>query len=173
FDAYALSWWIPRHPGDYLHAVFHSSQDVLGGMNTTGIGRGDLDRALESLQNAPNQEAARQAARTVQRIAQREIPFIPLFYVPVLTAVRTDRVEGLTPMPRYGAADHRHRWGVLAVGPVGGEGDSAGEPVRWIVPAPVRRSEEHTSELQSRENLVCRLLLEKKKTANKSQHTSK
>src|SRR5690606_41282796 len=28
----------------------------------------------------------------------------------------------------------------------------------------VTRSEEHTSELQSRENLVCRLLLEKKKT---------
>src|SRR5690606_41566863 len=29
------------------------------------------------------------------------------------------------------------------------------------------RSEEHTSELQSRENLVCRLLLEKKKTRRK------
>src|SRR5436309_6811979 len=29
--------------------------------------------------------------------------------------------------------------------------------------ARMRRSEEHTSELQSRENLVCRLLLEKKK----------
>src|SRR5690606_41523026 len=28
--------------------------------------------------------------------------------------------------------------------------------------APAERSEEHTSELQSRENLVCRLLLEKK-----------
>src|SRR5690606_40527333 len=28
----------------------------------------------------------------------------------------------------------------------------------------INRSEEHTSELQSRENLVCRLLLEKKKT---------
>src|SRR5207302_7641200 len=28
----------------------------------------------------------------------------------------------------------------------------------------IDRSEEHTSELQSRENLVCRLLLEKKKT---------
>src|SRR5690606_39931720 len=28
---------------------------------------------------------------------------------------------------------------------------------------PYARSEEHTSELQSRENLVCRLLLEKKK----------
>src|SRR5690349_23802423 len=29
--------------------------------------------------------------------------------------------------------------------------------------APVERSEEHTSELQSRRDLVCRLLLEKKK----------
>src|SRR5690606_40280951 len=31
------------------------------------------------------------------------------------------------------------------------------------------RSEEHTSELQSRENLVCRLLLEKKKKTKKRQ----
>src|SRR5207302_7687514 len=31
------------------------------------------------------------------------------------------------------------------------------------------RSEEHTSELQSRENLVCRLLLEKKKKKNRKQ----
>src|SRR5690606_41737881 len=30
------------------------------------------------------------------------------------------------------------------------------------------RSEEHTSELQSRENLVCRLLLEKKKTVERA-----
>src|SRR5215475_234270 len=32
-----------------------------------------------------------------------------------------------------------------------------------VLAAYPRRSEEHTSELQSRENLVCRLLLEKKK----------
>src|SRR5436309_8434974 len=32
------------------------------------------------------------------------------------------------------------------------------------------RSEEHTSELQSRENLVCRLLLEKKKKRTKSEY---
>src|SRR5260370_6743428 len=36
--------------------------------------------------------------------------------------------------------------------------------------APERRSEEHTSELQSHLNLVCRLLLEKKK---QEAHTSK
>src|SRR3712207_7490787 len=48
------------------------------------------------------------------------------------------------------------------------------EPLRWsfgLIATPVRpmasptwrRSEEHTSELQSRQYLVCRLLLEKKK----------
>src|SRR5687768_17806327 len=37
-----------------------------------------------------------------------------------------------------------------------------------LAPRPRRRSEEHTSELQSRLHLVCRLLLEKKK--KKKQH---
>src|SRR5436309_9979270 len=36
--------------------------------------------------------------------------------------------------------------------------------IRHIRPAKFMRSEEHTSELQSRENFVCRLLLEKKKS---------
>src|SRR5690554_3911729 len=36
---------------------------------------------------------------------------------------------------------------------------------------PTTRSEEHTSELQSRPHLVCRLLLEKKKTKSQSNNT--
>src|SRR3989442_5728327 len=46
------------------------------------------------------------------------------------------------------------------------ESDSAGRPAKIGRRAPVSgssRSEEHTSELQSRPHLVCRLLLEKKK----------
>src|SRR5690606_39737770 len=47
-----------------------------------------------------------------------------------------------------------------------------GQPSR-AHPAPARsagtRSEEHTSELQSRENLVCRLLLEKKTRPQRDQ----
>src|SRR5690349_23350435 len=40
--------------------------------------------------------------------------------------------------------------------------------------SPAGRSEEHTSELQSRRDLVCRLLLEKKKKKKKEdQHTNK
>src|SRR5262249_59069262 len=41
-----------------------------------------------------------------------------------------------------------------------------GRPYDW-------RSEEHTSELQSLTNLVCRLLLEKKKTQTQKQHIHK
>src|SRR2546430_4875635 len=38
-----------------------------------------------------------------------------------------------------------------------------GRHIAWAVPGGAHRSEEHTSELQSQSNLVCRLLLEKKK----------
>src|SRR3712207_8271596 len=38
---------------------------------------------------------------------------------------------------------------------------------------PAKRSEEHTSELQSRQYLVCRLLLEKKKTEENTGTTSR
>src|SRR3712207_8667635 len=46
---------------------------------------------------------------------------------------------------------------------------------RWTTYLPsgemfASRSEEHTSELQSRQYLVCRLLLEKKKQQNTKQH---
>src|SRR3712207_8702467 len=50
-----------------------------------------------------------------------------------------------------------------------GTNDKAGSMlnlVRWTSPRTIKenlRSEEHTSELQSRQYLVCRLLLEKKK----------
>src|SRR5690348_17674736 len=40
-----------------------------------------------------------------------------------------------------------------------------------IVVGEIKRSEEHTSELQSPVHLVCRLLLEKKKTQTTSQKT--
>src|SRR2546422_6083113 len=54
------------------------------------------------------------------------------------------------------AGGARHGRGDLATDPVGAR------RTHRAVPRP-RRSEEHTSELQSRLHLVCRLLLEKKK----------
>src|SRR2546430_7976722 len=59
-----------------------------------------------------------------------------------------------------GTADQNHRCGWP-------EPHQFVDPFR--PPARPRRSEEHTSELQSQSNLVCRLLLEKKK--RNTQHT--
>src|SRR2546430_10304739 len=50
--------------------------------------------------------------------------------------------------------------------------------IRWPLEQPLQlaasmqRSEEHTSELQSQSNLVCRLLLEKKKQADNMQQVT-
>src|SRR2546429_5857170 len=52
--------------------------------------------------------------------------------------------------------------------PISWAGRRAGaRPLPRVRPARWRRSEEHTSELQSRLHLVCRLLLEKKKQNNR------
>src|SRR2546425_9420020 len=61
--------------------------------------------------------------------------------------------------------------GVALLGGLGGRGRSAvkGGPGR-IPPWAGGRSEEHTSELQSLAYLVCRLLLEKKKTEDVKAH---
>src|SRR5262249_61199698 len=65
---------------------------------------------------------------------------------------------------RLGAgAESGHRAGVRAGGDPGDVGVELGV-------GPVLRSEEHTSELQSLTNLVCRLLLEKKKKQPYQQH---
>src|SRR3712207_8969845 len=50
--------------------------------------------------------------------------------------------------------------------PTAGLAAGAHRPRRWARGALGFRSEEHTSELQSRQYLVCRLLLEKKKRSD-------
>src|SRR2546426_240060 len=65
---------------------------------------------------------------------------------------------------RLRAADGSYRWFLARYNPVR---DDQGQIMRWYVACTDiddrKRSEEHTSELQSPCNLVCRLLLEKKK----------
>src|SRR5690606_629969 len=84
--------------------------------------------------------------------------------VPVLTAVgaatekRRSRAEVVADLPAANAAS-------LAATP-DLNADTAVQLTTLTELPPPSRSEEHTSELQSRENLVCRLLLEKKKKEN-------
>src|SRR2546430_5018479 len=62
-------------------------------------------------------------------------------------------------------ADDLDRW--LAAGYAGTMTYLHRQAPRRKQPQRILRSEEHTSELQSQSNLVCRLLLEKKKTTKK------
>src|SRR5438874_9080801 len=94
-----------------------------------------------------------------------------------------DRAERALPRPGRGAGRLARRAGEPAAAPGGGAvagAGSGGAAARRRLPVSAgrcglrrsgalaaaglaRRSEEHTSELQSRRDLVCRLLLEKKK----------
>src|SRR5690606_40346599 len=78
-------------------------------------------------------------------------------------------------LPNEQAVSHQNYWGAIAINNLGiteaNIYDATNIRLRnvalnYTIPTRIlgrSRSEEHTSELQSRENLVCRLLLEKKK----------
>src|SRR2546427_352792 len=70
-----------------------------------------------------------------------------------------------------GDADHAQRVAMTEIGPgaVAHDEEPAPDPLRRVDAR--TRSEEHTSELQSQSNLVCRLLLEKKKQKRNVHHT--
>src|SRR3712207_7090570 len=96
----------------------------------------------------------------------RHPPRSPLFPTPPLSRSAPPRRGGGPQLPLPAGPQHRPRVG--RPDPGGPAPARAGD--RGAAELPPRRhrllerSEEHTSELQSRQYLVCRLLLEKKKT---------
>src|SRR5947208_9170220 len=86
---------------------------------------------------------------------------------PYTTLFRSD-LRGRARRDASSQRRHLEAEGVWAV-------ESRSRPVPSTHPGSVWRSEEHTSELQSPDHLVCRLLLEKKKTrqhiSDYAQHT--
>src|SRR5690606_42051207 len=86
-------------------------------------------------------------------LESRPPPVSPLF--PYTTLFRSHMM---------GAMEPAEAAAVLDAPLLGTVPDFGGLRPAELAPGRDRRSEEHTSELQSRENLVCRLLLEKKNT---------
>src|SRR2546429_9387175 len=79
------------------------------------------------------------------------------------TEIYTLSLHDALPISRalHGRGDRGLRLGACVLCAAGGGDDRSRDPARALARG---RSEEHTSELQSRLHLVCRLLLEKKKT---------
>src|SRR2546430_4061993 len=103
----------------------------------------------------------------------RRPPRSTLFPYTTLFRSRTCRRRGGWRKSNCSKASRRRRWRWWRRCP--GRSTASSSPrsrsttkKRWKPCAP--RSEEHTSELQSQSNLVCRLLLEKKKKHNLLQH---
>src|SRR3712207_7437243 len=88
---------------------------------------------------------------------KRRPPRSTLFPYTKLFRSADRRAAAAFPPPRRGAARRRP--------PAGRRRAAAAAPGRGRTAGPPWRSEEHTSELQSRQYLVCRLLLEKKKAS--------
>src|SRR5690606_40138378 len=76
---------------------------------------------------------------------------------------RPDGQQLLLGQPVQRPGEGRRQGNENAEGVVGELGEELLQPLIEEQHEAQQRSEEHTSELQSRENLVCRLLLEKKK----------
>src|SRR3712207_8629735 len=83
---------------------------------------------------------------------------------PYTTLFRSAAFKGSEPGPFRGAGP----WPVFASDRRGERAPQRVQGAGRVRLGPCWRSEEHTSELQSRQYLVCRLLLEKKKTKLKT-----
>ena len=129
FDMYMLAWSLSRIPTS-LHNFFHSSNDVEAGYNRPGIRDAELDKILDELYYAPNEEVAKKAADEAQVILARRQPYTVLYSRPYMDAFRKDRFTGYVPMHGYGAANYTNKWTTLNIKPVRGKGGT----LRWLLP---------------------------------------
>jgi peptide/nickel transport system substrate-binding protein len=87
FDACTNAWTMSRDP-DVLYSFYHSSMDVEGGYNMSGIADPELDRVLHELRYAPDEAAARETASQAQRLLAGLVPVIPLYSRYSISAMR-------------------------------------------------------------------------------------
>lgn len=95
FDAYVIAWGLSRDP-DSLYAFYHSSMDIEGGYNISGIKLPDLDEALEALKYAKDENEARAAAREAQKLLYEYVPQVPIYSRYYVTALRNDWENAVT-----------------------------------------------------------------------------
>src|SRR3712207_8256421 len=99
--------------------------------------------------------------------------FISLFFFffndTATTEIYTLSLHDALPIsqPTQHDADQPRRWARTT-----GDREGGRDPLILVLGTWCARSEEHTSELQSRQYLVCRLLLEKKKKKHSIRHIS-
>jgi len=115
FDLYLMAWQLGRDP-DSLYAFYHSSMDVKGGYNQTGLKDAKIDRLLEALRYAPDEPAARKAAIAAQKALADRLPVIPIYTRYSIAAV-SKGWKG-TVSTKVATADNS--WSLLSMAPASG-----------------------------------------------------
>ena len=124
FDLYLMAWQLSRDP-DSLYAFYHSSMDVKGGYNQTGLKDAKVDRLLEELRYVPDEPAARIAAKAAQKALADRLPIIPI-YTRYSVAAVSKGWKG-TVSTKSMTADNS--WSLLAMSPASG----AMKPLYWAL----------------------------------------
>jgi peptide/nickel transport system substrate-binding protein len=78
FDACTNAWSMSRDP-DVLYSFYHSSMDVEGGYNMSGIADPELDSVLHQLRYAPDEASAREHSSRAQKLLSELMPVIPIY----------------------------------------------------------------------------------------------
>jgi len=89
FDACTNAWSMSRDP-DVLYSFYHSSMDIEGGYNQSGISDPELDLALRDLRYAPDEPSAREASGRAQALMAELMPVIPIYSRYSISATRRD-----------------------------------------------------------------------------------
>jgi peptide/nickel transport system substrate-binding protein len=129
FDACTNAWTMSRDP-DVLFAFYHSSMDVEGGYNLSGIADPGLDRVLWDLRYAPDENTARIMASRAQKLLSDLMPVIPLYTRYSISAMRNDW-EGVFSTDRS-TADNLLT--LVSMTPKGG----VERPIYWNIPEEIR-----------------------------------
>ena len=129
FDACTNAWNMGRNPTS-LFAFYHSSMDVEGGFNMSGIADPELDAVLYNLRHAPDRQAAREFASEAQKILSRLMPVIPLYSRYSISAIRSGW-DGVFTTDRV-TSDNTFT--LISMAPE----DGVERPIFWSIPDEIR-----------------------------------
>jgi peptide/nickel transport system substrate-binding protein len=111
-----MAWSMGRNP-DSLYSFYHSSMDVEGGYNVTGVSDPELDRALYALRFAKDRQEAEENSRRAQELLADIVPSVPIYSRFSVSAV-SKSWKNILSTPRM-TADNL--WSLIAAEPVKGK----------------------------------------------------
>lgn len=94
FDTFILGYGRLSLDPDYLTSFFHSDNDESGGWNMSGYSNEDFDRIAALSGSEMDREKRRDLVRRMQRIAMRDVPYIPLYNPSAVEPAAVDRFSG-------------------------------------------------------------------------------